>query len=250
MNKTSRGDEIPAQLFQILKDDAVNVLHSICQQIWETQQWSQDWKRSVFIPISNKGNAKECLNYCTIAFISQASKVILVSKVMLKILQGRLQQNIHQECPDVHAGFEKGRGTRDQITNISWIIEKAIEFQENIYFCFTRNTKAFDYVYHNNCGKFFKRQEYQTALLPPVKLYAGQEATIRTRHGTMDWFKMGKEYVKAIFCHPAYLAYMQSISCEMSGWMKHKLESRLPGEISITLDTQLTPQLWHKEKRN
>ena len=175
---------------------------------------------------------------------------MLISKVMLKILQGRLQQNIHKECPDVHAGFEKGRGTRDQIVNICWIIEKAREFQKNIYFCFTSYAKAFDYVYHNTSGKFFKRWGYQTTLLPPVKLYAGQEATVRTRHGTMDFFKMGKEYIKAICCHPAYLAYMQSISCEMSGWMKHKLESRWPGEISITLDMLLTPQLWQKGNRN
>ena len=109
MNKASAGDGIPVELFQILKYDAVKVLHSICQQIWKTQQWPQDWKRSVFIPISRKGNAKECSNYCTIALISHASKVIL------KILQVRLQQYMNRELPDVHAGFRKGRGTRDQI---------------------------------------------------------------------------------------------------------------------------------------
>ena len=119
MNKASRGDGIPVELFQILKDDTVKVLHSICQQIWKTQQWPQDWKRSVFIPISKKGNAKECSNYCTIALISHASKV------MLKILQVRLQQYVNRELPDVQAGFRKGRGTRDQIVNIRWIIEKA-----------------------------------------------------------------------------------------------------------------------------
>ena len=129
-NKASRGDEIPIELFQILKDDAVKVLHSICQQIWKTQQWSQDWKRSVFIPIPKKGNPKECLNYHTIALISHASKV------MLKILQARLQQYVNHEIPDVQAGFSKGRGTRDQIANIHWIIKKAREFQKNIYFCF------------------------------------------------------------------------------------------------------------------
>ena len=110
--------------FEILKDDAVKVLHSICQQIWKTQQWPQDWKRSVFIPISNKDNAKECSNYCTIALISHTSKV------MLKILQARLQQYVNHELPDVQAGFRKGRGTRDQIVNIHWIIEKAREFQK------------------------------------------------------------------------------------------------------------------------
>ena len=121
---------IPVELFQILKDDAVKVLHSICQHIWKTQQWPQDWKRSVFIPIPKKGNAKECSNYHTIALISRSSKV------MLKILQARLQQYVNHELPDVQAGFRKGRGTRDQIANIRWIIEKAREFQKNIYFCF------------------------------------------------------------------------------------------------------------------
>ena len=124
MNKASGGDGIPVELFQILKDDAVKVLHSICQQIWKTQQWPQpqDWKRSVFIPISKKGNAKECSNYHTIALISHASKV------MLKILQARLQQYVNHELPDVQAGFRKGRGTSDQIANIHSIIEKAREF--------------------------------------------------------------------------------------------------------------------------
>ena len=127
--KASRCDGSPVELFQILKDDAVKVLHSICQQIWKTQQWPQDWKMSVFIPIRKEGNAKECSNYCTVALISHASKV------MLKILQVRLQQCMNRELPDVQAGFRKGRGTRDQIANICWIIKKAREFQKNIYFC-------------------------------------------------------------------------------------------------------------------
>ena len=122
--KASEGDEIPVEPFQILKDDAVEVLHSICQQIWKTQQWPQDWKRSVFIPIPKKGNAKECSNYLTIALISHTSKVILT------ILQVRLQQN--RELPDVQAGFRKGRGTRDHIVNVRWIIKKAREWQKNI----------------------------------------------------------------------------------------------------------------------
>ena len=127
MNKASGGDGIPVELFQILEDDTMKVLHLICQQIWKTQQWPQNWKRSAFIPIPKKGNAKECSNYCTAALISQASKA------MLKILQARLQQYVNYELPDVQAGFRKGRGTRDQIANICWIIEKAIEFQKNIY---------------------------------------------------------------------------------------------------------------------
>ena len=130
MNKASRDDGIPAELCQILKDDAVKVLHSICQQIWKTQQWLQDCKRSVFTSIPKEGNAKECSNYCTVALISHASKV------MLKILQARLQQYVNCELPDVQAGFRKGRGTRDQIANICWIMEKAREFQKNIYLCF------------------------------------------------------------------------------------------------------------------
>ena len=132
----------------VQKDGAVRVLHSICLQIWKTQQWPQDWKISVFIPIPKKGNAKECSNYCTIALISHTSKV------MLKILQARLQQYVSCELPDVQAGFRKGRGTRDQIANIHWIMEKAREFQKNIYFCFIDYAKAFDCVDHKNCGKF------------------------------------------------------------------------------------------------
>ena len=143
MNKASGGDGIPDEQFQILKDDAVKVLHSICQQIWTTQQWPQDWKRSVFIPIPKKHDGKECSNYHTTALISYTSKVIL------KILQARLQQYMNRELPDVQAGFKKGRGTREQIANICWITEKAREFQKNIYFCFTDYAKAFEL-----CGKF------------------------------------------------------------------------------------------------
>ena len=124
MNKASGGDGIPVELYQILKDDAVKEMHSKCQQIWKTGQWAQDWKRSVFIPIPKKGNAKECSNYHTIALISQASKV------MLKILQARLQQYVNRELPDVQAGFRKGRRTRAQIANICLIMEKAREFQK------------------------------------------------------------------------------------------------------------------------
>ena len=125
-NKAGGSDGIPVELFQILKDDTVKVLHSVCQQIWTTHQWPQDWKRSVFIPIPKKGNAEECSNYRTIVLISHASKV------MLKILQARLQQCMSQEIPEVQAGFRKDRGTRGQVANICWIIEKAREFQKNI----------------------------------------------------------------------------------------------------------------------
>ena len=141
--KASGGDGIPAELFQILKNAAVKVQHSICQQNWKTQQQPQDWKRSVFIPIPKKGNAKDCSNYHTIVLISHTSKVIL------KILQAGAQQYVNQELPDKQGGFRKGRGTRDQIANICWIIQKAREFQKNSYFCFTGYPKAFDCVDHN-----------------------------------------------------------------------------------------------------
>ena len=128
----------------------MNVFHSICQKIWKTQQWPQDWKRSALIPISKKGNAKKCSKYHTIALISHASKV------MLKILQARLQKYMYRELPDVHAGIRKGRGTRDQIANIHWIIEKARDFQKNIYFCFIDYAKAFDCVDHNKLWKILQ----------------------------------------------------------------------------------------------
>ena len=156
MNKASGDDGIPVEPFQILKDAAAKVLHSICQQIWKTQQWPQDWKKSVFIPIPKKGNAKEFSYYCTITLISHASKV------MLKILQARLHQYVNRELPDVQAGFRKGRGTRDQIANIRWIIKKAKEFQKNIYLCFIDYAKAFDCVDHNKLWKILQKMGYQT----------------------------------------------------------------------------------------
>ena len=160
MNKGSGGDGIPVELFQILKVDAEKVLHSICQQIWKTQQCPQDWKRSVFIPIPKKGNAKECSNYCTVALISHTSKV------MLKVLQARLKQYANCELPDVQAGFRKGRRTRDQIANIGSLKkQKAREFQKNIYFSALLTMPKTSTVWiTTNCGKFFKRWEYQTTL--------------------------------------------------------------------------------------
>ena len=165
------------------------MLHSTCQQIWKTQQWPQDWKRSVFIPIPKKGNPKDCSNYRTIALISHASKVIL------KILQARLQQYVNWELPDVQASFRKGRGTRDQIASICWIIENAREFQKNIYFCFIDYTKAFDCVDHNKLWKILKEMgipDHLTCLLR--NLYAGQEAT--------DWFQIGKRVRQGFILSP------------------------------------------------
>ena len=164
-------------------------------------------ERAVFIPIPKKGNAKECSNYHTIAFISHASKV------MLKILQASLQLYVNCELPDVQVGFRKCRGTRDQIANIHWIIKKAREFQKNIYFCFIDYAKAFDCVDQNKPWKILKEMgipDHLTCLLR--NLYADQEATVRTGHGTTHWFQIRKEYVKAVYCHPAYVTYMKSTS--------------------------------------
>ena len=235
-NKVSGGDEIPVKLYQIVKDNAVKVLHSICQQIWKTQQWPQDWKRSVFIPNPRKGNAKECSNYCTIALISQASKV------MCKILQARLQQYVTHERPDVQAEFRKGRGTRDQMVNICWIIAKARKFHKNISFCIIDNPKYLTVWITTNYGKFL--WEYQTSWT------ASWEICVQTKKQQLELdmeqqtgSRTGKEYVKAVYCHPVYFTCRQSTSHEMLGWMKHKLESRLPGEISATSDTQMTLSL-------
>ena len=155
MNKANEGDEIPDDLFQILKGDAVKVLHSICQQIWKTQQWPQDWKRSVFIPIPKKGNAKECSNNHTITFISHASEV------MLTILQARLQQYVSHELPDVQAGFRKGRGIRDQIANVCWHIEKGNYKKTSASLTTLQPLTVW---ITTNCRKFLKRREYQTTL--------------------------------------------------------------------------------------
>ena len=175
MKKASGDDRISVELFQILKDDAVKVLHSVCQQIWKIQQWPQDWKKSLFILIPKKSSDKECSNYHTIALISHASRV------MLKILQARLQQYVNHELPDVQAGFRKGRGTRNQVANIRWIIEEAREFQINIYFCFIDYTKAFDYVDHNKLWKILQKVGIPDHLTCFLKnLYADQEATVRT----------------------------------------------------------------------
>ena len=213
-NKESEGDGIPVELLQILKDAAVKLLHSICQQIWKTQQWPQDWKRSVFISIKKEGNAKECSNYHTIALISHSSKI------MLKIFLARLQQYMNCELPDVQTGFRKGKGTRDQIANTRWIIKKAREFQKNVYFCFIDYTKAFDCVDHNKLWNILKEMgipDHLTCLLR--NLYIGQKATVRIGHETTDWFQIGKGIRQdcILLFNPAYLTYMQSISCEMPG---------------------------------
>ena len=220
------------------------MLHSICQPVWKTQQWPQDWKSSIFIPIPKKGNAKECSNYCTIALISHTSKV------MLNILQVRLQQYVNHELPDVQAGFRKGRGSRDQIANICWIIEKAREFQKNSTSALMTMPKPLIVWITINSGTFLKRCEYQTTLAASWKICTQvekQQLELDMKQQTGS--KSRKEYIKAEYCHPAYLTSMQSTSCEMLGWMKHKMQSRLPGEISITSETQMTRPLWQKVKK-
>ena len=181
---------------------------------------------------------KNVQNYRPIALISHASKV------MLKILQASLQWYMNCEIPDIQAGFRKGRGTRDQIANIHWIIKKAREFQKNIYFNFIDYAKALDCVDHNKLWKICKEMGIPDHLICLLRnLYAGQETTELDME---QWTgsKLGKEYIKAVYCHPAYLTYIQSTSCKMLGWMKDKLESRLPGEIAITSDMQMIPPLW------
>ena len=194
MNKASEGDRIPVELFQILKYDVVKVLHSICQQIWKTQQWPQDWKRSFFIPIPKKGNAKKNSNYHTIELISHASKV------MLKVFQARFQQYMNHELTDVQTGFRKGRRTRDQIVNICWIIEKTRKFQKNIYFCFIDYAKTFDCVDDNKQWKFLKEMgipDHMTCFLRNACMQARKqqlELDMEQQTGS----KSGKEYMKGI----------------------------------------------------
>ena len=202
MNKASGGDGITAELFQTLKDDAVKVLHSICQQIWKTQQWPQDWKRSVFISIPNKGSAKECSNYRTITFNS---------KEMPKLFQTRPQQHVNHELPDVPSGFSKCRGTRDQIASFHWIIEKAREFQKKSTSALLTMPKPLTMWITKNSEKFFMRWEYQTPYLPPEKPVYRSRSN-RNRHGTIDCFQIGKEVCQGCILSPClfnlYAEYM------------------------------------------
>ena len=174
-SKASGGDGIPVELFQILKDDAIKVLHWICQQIWKTQQWPQDWKRSVFIPIPKKGNAKECSNYGAIVLFSHTNKG------MLKILQARLQQYMNCELPDVQDGFRKGRGTKDQIANIHWIIKKARVPEKYLFLLYWLCQSLWLHI-TMNCGKFWELGIPDDLTWLLRNLYAGQEATVRTGH--------------------------------------------------------------------
>ena len=216
MNKASGGDGISVHLFQILKDDAVKVPHSICQQIWKTQLWPQDWKRSVFISIPKEVNAKECSNYCAIALISHASKV------MLKIHQAKLQQHVNCELPDVQAGFRKGRGTRDQIATSVGSSEKQENPKKTSTSASLTMPKPLTMWITTNCGKFLKRWDYQTTWPASWEIcmqVKKQQLELDMEQQTGS--KLGKDYVKAAWFHPPYLPYMQSTSREMLGWMKH-----------------------------
>ena len=244
-NKASRGDEIPAEPLKILKDDAVKVLHSICQKIWKTQQWPQDWKRSVFIPIPKKGNVKECSNYHTTALISHDNNIIF--KIFQVGFSNIWTENIQMyklgledaeepeiKLPTFVGSWRKQRNSRKISTSASWTMLKPVTLWITM-----------------NCGKFFNRWEYQTTL--PVSW----EGCIWVKKQQLEpdmeqWTgsKLGKEYIKVLYSHPIYLTYMQGTSGEMLGWMKLKLESRLPGEISTTSDMQMIPLYWQKVKRN
>ena len=191
----------------MLKGDAVKVLHSMWQQIWKTQQWPRDWKRSVFIPIPKKGNAKECLNYCTVVLTSHAGKV------MLKILQTRLQQYVNWEFPDVSAGFRKGRGTRYQIANIRWLMEKAREFQKNIYLCFVDYTTAFDCVDHNKLWKILKVMTVQD-------------------HLTVSW-------------ETCMLVKKQQLESDMENWLVQNWERSMTWLYAVTLIIYLICRLYY-----
>ena len=186
MNKASGGDRISTELFQILKDDSVEVLHSICQQIWKTQQWLQDWKRSVFIPIPKKCNVNECSNYCTIVLLSHASKV------MLKILQNKHQQYVNQKLPDVQAGFRKGIGTRDKLPTSIESKKKQDNSRKMSTSALLTMPNPLTVWITTNCWKFLKRWEYQTTWPASWEICLQQEATVRTGHGTTDWLHIGK----------------------------------------------------------
>ena len=191
MNKASGGDRIPVELFQILKDDAVKVLHSICQLSFQSQRKAM---------LKNAQTTTQLHSSHT-------------SKVMLKMLQARLQQYVNHELLNVPAGFRKGRGTRDQIVNIHWIIRKVREVQRNIYFCFIDYTKAFDCVDYNKLWKILKEMGIPNHLICLLRnLYAGQEAAVGTGHGTTDWFQKRKGIHQGCILSPVYLTYMQSTS--------------------------------------
>ena len=213
-------------------------LHSLCHQIWEIKQWPQDWKRSVFIPISQKVNIKECSNYHTVALISHASKVIL--EILQASFNTMWTENFLMYNPD---GFRKGRGTRDQIANICWIIEKLREFQKNICFCFIDYTKTFDCVVHSKLWKIILQEmgipDHLTCLLR--NLYVSQEATIRTLHGITDWFKIGKGGRQNCILPPCFFNLYAEYIMGSAGLDESQAGIKIAREISVSLDMQMIP---------
>ena len=202
-------------------------------------------KRSIFIPNPKKGNAKECSSYRTIALISHASKV------MLKILQARLQQYVNHELPDVQAGFRKGRGTRGQITNIHWIIEKAREFQKNINLCFIDYAKVFDCMDHNKLWKILKEMGIPDHLNCLFRnLYAGQEGTARTEHGTTDWFQIRKGVHQGCILPPCLFNFYAEYIMRNAGLEEAQAGIKIAGRNINNLNMQMTPILWQKVKKN
>ena len=200
---------------------------------------------SVFISVPKKRQCPKCSNYHIIALISHTSKV------MLKILQARLQQNVSCELLDVQARFRKGRGTRDQIANICWIIEKAREFQKNIYFCFIDYAKAFDWVDHNKLWKILKEMGIPDHMICLLRnLYASQEATVRTGYGSTDWFQIGKRVHKGCVLSPCLFNLYAEYIMRNTGLDEAQVGIKIAGEISITSDMLMTPPLWQKVKKN
>ena len=221
------------------------MLHSLCQQIWKTQQLPQDWKKWLFILIPKKGNAKECSNYRIIALTSHTSKV------MLKILQARFQHMWTMNFQIFKLDLEKAEEPEIKLPTYAGSSEKQESCRKISTYAFLTMPKPLTVWITTNCGKFLQRWEYQTTWS------ASWEICMQVKKQWLNLYmeqqtgsKSGKEYVMDIYCHPAYLTYMENISCEMLGWMKHKLESRLPGEISTTSDMQMTPPLWQKVKEN
>ena len=244
VNKASGGDGITVELFQTLKDNAVKVLHKICQQIWKTQQWPQDWKRSVFIPIPKKDNAKECLNYCTTTLISHTSKVTpnfskpgFNSMWTVNFQKFKLDSE-KAEKPEIKLPTFVGSSKKQ-------------EFHKNIYFCLIDYAKTFDCVDHNKLWKIHQEMgipDHLTCLWEICMQVKKQQ--LEPDRDQQTGSKVGKKYVKAVYCHPAYLTYIQSTSCKMQSWMKHKLESKFLGDISTTSDMQMASPLWQKMKKN
>ena len=244
MNKASEGNGIPAELFQILKDDTVKVLHSICKKICKTQQWPQDWKRSVFIPIPKKGNAKNAQT------TTQLHSSHMLAKQCSKFSKSGFN-SMWTVNFQMFKWFRKGRGTRDQIANIHWIIEKAREFQKNIYFCFIDYVKAFDCVDHNKLWKILKEMgisDHLTCLLR--NLYAGQEATVRTGHGTTDWFQTGKGLRQGCILLPCLFNLYAEYIMRNLGLDEEQAGIKIVGRNINTSDMQMIPHLWQKAKTN